>query len=284
MEKVLVTGATGFIGSYVIPELLKRGVHVVATSRDAEKAKKSEWIRNVNYVPFDLSRDVAEKNLFEVFDRPDRLIHLAWPGLPDYKSLFHFEKYLPEQYAFLKGLIDSGCKNIAVTGTCFEYGMKTGMLSERDHADPANPYGLAKFTLLRFLQELQKQQPFRLKWVRLFYMYGKGQNPKSIFSQLDKAISAGEQEFNMSGGEQVRDFLPVEKVASNIVGIAMQDKVEDVVNCCSGNPVKLKDLVRSYLDNRNVSMKLNLGYYPYPDYEPMEFWGDSKKLQTIINE
>jgi nucleoside-diphosphate-sugar epimerase len=87
----------------------------------------------------------------------------------------------------------------------------------------------------------------------------------------------------VSGGEQIRDFMPVEEVASAIVNIALQNKVSGIINCCSGKPVTVKDFVQSYLLQQNKEIKLNPGYYPYPDYEPMRFWGDNTKLKTIIN-
>ena len=88
---------------------------------------------------------------------------------------------------------------------------------------------------------MRQEYPFSFKWVRLFYMYGKGQNPNSLLSQLDKAIANGDKAFNMSGGEQVRDYLPVEKVAEYIVKVALQDKINGVINCCSGEPVSVKE-------------------------------------------
>jgi len=284
MENILVTGATGFIGNYVVPELLRTGAGVVATSSDPEKAKTFGWYGNVRYKPFDLRSTSFSDNLYEYFERPTRIIHLAWEGLPDYRSLFHFEENLPRHYLFLKNMVLNGCRNVTVTGTCFEYGMQSGMLSEEMPADPDNAYGLAKYTLYRFLRELSKKETFPLKWARLFYMFGKGQNPRSLFSQLDKALDNNEAVFNMSGGEQVRDFLPVQTVAEYIVKIALQDNTSGVINCCSGKPVKVKDLVHEYLRSKNREIKLNPGYYPYPDYEPMAFWGDNKKLQTILNE
>jgi dTDP-6-deoxy-L-talose 4-dehydrogenase (NAD+) len=114
-------------------------------------------------------------------------------------------------------------------------------------------------------------------------MYGKGQSPKSLFSQLDKAIEEGQETFNMSGGEQIRDYLPIEKVAEYIVRISLQNKVDGIINCCSGQPISVKELVKNYLAAKRKNIYLNLGYYPYPDYEPMRFWGDDKKLKTIIN-
>jgi dTDP-6-deoxy-L-talose 4-dehydrogenase (NAD+) len=130
---------------------------------------------------------------------------------------------------------------------------------------------------------LQQQHPFLFKWVRLFYLYGKGQNPNSLVSQLEKAISNGDKVFNMSGGEQVRDYLPVEQAAEYVVKIALQDKVNGVINCCSGEPVSVKDFVKKYLDKINKDISLNLGHYPYTDYEPMQFWGDNNKLKSILD-
>ena len=86
----------------------------------------------------------------------------------------------------------------------------------------------------------------------------------------------------MSKGDQLRDYLPVEKVADYIVQISLQNKITGVINCCSGEPVSIEELVKNHLKKRKKSIKLNLGYYDYPDYESMAFWGDTKKLNTII--
>jgi len=280
--KVLVTGATGFIGNYVVKELLKRRQHVIATSRNLDKAHSYEWFSQVEYIPCDLN--VMQENFFQFFQKPDLLIHLAWEGLPNYKDLFHLEENLFSNYRFLKNMIEHGLKSLAVTGTCFEYGMQSGTLSEDMESKPDNPYGLAKDTLRKFLEQLQKKINFEFKWVRLFYMYGKGQSSNSILSQLDRALEKGEADFNMSGGEQLRDYLPVEKVAEYIVKIATQNKVIGIINCCSGNPISIRKLVEKYLKEKQKNIHLNLGYYPYPDYEPMAFWGDGDKLNEVLSE
>ena len=278
--KILVTGATGFIGGYVVRELINQGYRVVATSKNPEKATAFEWISQVQYIPCDLN--VAQENFFQSFRQPDLLIHLAWEGLPNYKDLFHLGKNLFSNYRFLKNMIEHGLKSLAVTGTCFEYGMQSGALSEDMETKPDNPYGLAKDTLRKFLEQLQKKINFEFKWVRLFYMYGKGQSSNSILSQLDKALENGDTSFNMSGGEQLRDYLPIEKVAEYIVKIAMQNKVHGIINCCSGNPISIRKLVENYLKKKQKNIHLNLGYYPYPDYEPMAFWGNDKKLKMAL--
>lgn len=279
--RVLVTGATGFIGYHVIHELLKGNCEVIASDIDKTKAAEKDWFSKVKFLEYVIGPEITEENLFEKFDQPDAMIHLAWKGLPNYKSLFHFEENLPQQYFFLKKMIEGGLKDLTVSGTCFEYGMKSGCLNEEMLPEPANPYALAKNTLRLFLEELKNISPYHFKWVRLFYLYGKGQNPKSLLAQLDTALQNNEPVFNMSGGRQVRDYLPVEKVAENIVSVALQNKITGIINCCSGQPITVEALVKQYLAKKNKTIQLNLGYYPYPDYEPMEFWGDNNKLKQI---
>jgi len=278
--KVLVTGATGFVGRHVINELLKFDYEVIAAARKDDLGSNND---KVIYTFLDIDNVDKNQNYFSWLGSPDLLIHLAWQGLPNYKSLFHFEDNLPSHYSFLKNMVMNGLKKLVVTGTCFEYGMKEGCLSEDMITDPQNPYALAKDTLRKFLFELQKKNEFSCKWLRLFYMYGEGQNPNSLLSQLQMALANGDKEFNMSGGEQERDYLPVEKVAKYIVAIALQNEIDGIINCCSGKPMKIKELVTNYLKENSADIKLNLGCYAYTDYEPMSFWGDDTKLKQILN-
>ena len=284
MKKILVTGATGFIGNYVIEQLLlNNNCHVIATSSNSQKAQLTSWYDKVDYLPFNLKEFDNNVNYFEFFNQPDLLIHLAWEGLPNYKADFHINENLPRHFIFIKNLIDHGLKDITVTGTCFEYGMQEGELSELIEPKPTNSYSIAKDTLRKKIAQLPHQDNINFKWVRLFYMYGSGQSPNSLLSQLDRSLSMNETIFNMSGGEQERDYLPVEEVAANIINIALQQTVTGIINCCSGNPIKVKDFVINYLQTKNKYIQLNLGYYPYVDYEPMSFWGNNKKLKTILN-
>ncbi|HEX5653678.1 MAG TPA: NAD(P)-dependent oxidoreductase, partial [Chitinophagaceae bacterium] len=245
--KVLVTGASGFIGNYVVKELLNKGHQVVATATSKEKLRLKEWSGQVSIVEHTIGKEKPGENLFEKFTQPQLLIHLAWKGLPNYRDLFHFEDNLPRQYNFIKKLRNDGLEDMTITGTCFEYGMREGCLSEEMIPNPENAYAIAKNSLRLFLEQLQKLHPFHLKWVRLFYMYGKGQHPGSLFPQLEKALQNKEAAFNMSGGEQLRDYMPVEEMAANIVSIAMQNHIQGIINCSSNQPVKLKDLVTQYI-------------------------------------
>jgi|TARA_B100001971_G_C18258436_1_gene584373 dTDP-6-deoxy-L-talose 4-dehydrogenase (NAD+) len=278
--KVLVTGSTGFIGNYVVGELLKYNFDVIASGIELKKVIHPDWLDKVTYIKADLNE--SRKDWFSFFEKPDMLIHLSWEGLPNYKELFHLERNLPNNYFFLKNMVENGCKKVAVTGTCFEYGIQSGALKEDLETKPDNPYALAKDCLRKFLEQLQKKVDFNLKWIRLFYMYGKGQNTNSILSQLEQSLTRKDKVFNMSGGKQLRDYLPVEKVAEYIVKISIDDKITGIINCCSGEPISIRKFVENYIAEKNKNIELNLGYYPYPDYEPMAFWGDNKKLMKIL--
>lgn len=276
--RVLVTGATGYVGRHVVNELLARGHAVIAVARDIAKAKTFSWFDNVEFIQCDIHENF--KPLLPSGSLPDAVIHLAWPGLPNYKDFFHIGKNLPFDLAFLEAAVGAGVKHLVVAGTCLEYGMQYGPLTEEMETRPTTPYGFAKDSLRKALQLLQKEQPFTLQWMRLFYMYGEGQNSKTLMAQLDHAIAQGDAVFNMSMGDQLRDYLPIQEVAANFVLVLENPQTEGVINCCSGKPISVLDLVQQRRQQRNSSIKLNRGYYPYPDYEPMAFWGISAKLKA----
>lgn len=280
--KFLVTGATGFVGRHLVAALLARGCEVRAVARNVETAQGMPWINDVEFVSADIH--AAELDVVALTDGVDALAHLAWPGLPNYRALFHFEHNLMADYRFIKSVVEAGVKQVLVTGTCFEYGMQSGPLSEQTEAQPANPYGLAKHTLHLFLQNLQQAQPFTLQWARLFYLHGEGQNPNSLLAALDRAIDAGDASFNMSAGEQLRDFLPIETAAGYLAAIAQQRDFNGVINCASGQPVSVRALVEQRLRERGAALHLNLGHYPYPSHEPLAFWAVTERLQQLLGE
>ncbi|MFJ2360506.1 NAD-dependent epimerase/dehydratase family protein [Pseudomonas fluorescens] len=279
---VLVTGATGFVGRHLVAALLARGCDVRAVARNSDTAATMPWINHVEFFAADIH--AADLDIAALTDGIDVLAHLAWPGLPNYRALFHFEHNLMADYRFIKGAVEAGVKQVLVTGTCFEYGMQSGPLSENVEPKPSNPYGLAKHTLHLFLQNLQQEKPFTLQWARLFYLHGEGQNPNSLLAALDRAIDAGEASFNMSGGEQLRDFLPIASAAAYLAMILHQRDFNGVINCASGQPVSVRALVEQRLRERGAALNLNLGHYPYPSHEPMAFWAVTERLQQLLGE
>jgi nucleoside-diphosphate-sugar epimerase len=280
--KIMVTGATGFVGQHVVKALLKQGHTVMAVARDSRRARELPWFDRVEFISCDIHADY--RVLLQPDRLPDAIVHLAWPGLPNYRDFFHIGKNLPADLAFLEAAVKAGVHHLVVAGTCLEYGMQYGPLSEDMETRPTTPYGFAKDSLRKALQLLQKEKAFVLQWMRLFYMYGEGQNTNSLLSQLDRAILEGAPVFNMSAGDQLRDFLPVEQVAENFANVLAHPDIEGVINCCSGKPVSVLDLVQKHCRERSSNISLNRGYYAYPDYEPLAFWGVPSKLIELSSD
>ena len=135
MMKVIVTGASGFIGKSLIKELYKHDIEVIAIVRNRNKIP--ELVDSIKIIEMDLSHPTSE--FFDIIEPSVSLVHLAWNGLKNYESIEHIEKELPMHYDFLKSVIGLGVKNIVVTGTCFEYGLQSGKLSEEFDTKPNNP-------------------------------------------------------------------------------------------------------------------------------------------------
>jgi dTDP-6-deoxy-L-talose 4-dehydrogenase (NAD+) len=211
------------------------------------------------------------------------VIHLAWKGFPNYDSLHHIEENYPASYRFIKSMVERGVPKIVCAGTCFEYGTQNGRLTEDAFPFPSNAYSVAKDMLRRSLEILKVHLRYDLTWVRLFYLYGPGQNPNALIPQLDRAIDAGDAVFEMSAGEQLRDYLPVERAAAYLVDLALHHGDDGIVNCCSGRPISIRRFVEEHVRQRGSKIRLGIGKVPYSPYEAMAFWGSNDKLLSIAN-
>ena len=188
---------------------------IIATGRRSEFHIDGVTEGRLSYIPCDLNE--SKRDYCSFFGFPESVIHLSWQGLPHYRERYHFERNLPANYNFLKNLVEGGVSNVTSVGTCLEYGMRNGALSEKMQPRPSTAYALAKDCLRRFLDQLREQAGFSFKWVRLFYTYGDGQNKSSLLEQLKSAIENGATKFDMSKGDQLRVYLPVQKVSETLL-------------------------------------------------------------------
>ena len=279
--KILVTGATGFIGKNLIPKLLEKKYKVVAIARSSEPIKNFDWFSRIDFIQLDLYE--SYKDVFHNQTDIKILIHLAWQNLPNYKESFHLTENLPKNYEFLKAAINQKIPHILVAGSCLEYGMQSGPLSEDLETQPSTAYGLAKDSLRKLLDKLKLEQDFIFQWLRIFYIFGEGQAKNSLLSKLDMAIENGDKEFMLSMGTQMRDYLSITEVVDNIILAISNTEIQGIINCCSGNPISVLDLVRNRCKERGANIKLIRGFYKIPEYEPFHFWGIPTKIRKIKN-
>jgi len=275
--RIAVTGASGFVGRHVVAELQRRSLPVVAAIHTHALDAGSPDGIEVKLDLYDLPADA-----FQRLGSPQILVHLAWSGLNDYTSSSHVERELPAHMAFLNSMVNCGVSHVVVAGTCLEYGMKSGALEENLETKPVVPYAAAKDTLRRHLELLRLEKDFALTWARLFYLYGEGQREASLFGQMERAAGRGDKTFQLSGGEQKRDYLHVAEAARLLVDLTLCDQNDGVVNVCSGEPISIRDLTTAWAEEFDWPFQLEFGRRPYNDYEPMEFWGTRSKLERSL--
>ena len=272
MTKICITGASGFIGSNVSKYLMKKNCDVVPIIRSGINKKSDK----LNYKVLDIKFPIIK--VYEQLNKPDVLVHLAWSNLDDYASDLHVTEEYPKHFNFLKKLIDSGLKNLVVAGTCFEYGLKNGLLKENDEANPNNPYGKAKLMLYKDLLKLKQKKDFNLTWLRIFYLFGDGQKENSLWAQLNMKVKNNEKFFPMTSGEQIRDFLDIKIASQYISDLSLSKKEFGIINICSNQPISIKNLVEKWIKKNNWNIKPKYNSIEKSIYEQKNFWGDNTKL------
>ena len=121
--------------------------------------------------------------------------------------------------------------------------------------------------------------------MRVFYVYGENQHERSLYSQLMAAINQKKSSFDMSRGFQIRDFIKVSDVVADFYHEIVPDHTGfSVINVCSESPISVREFVEAILKENNISMNLNLGKFPLPEYEPLAFWGNKKFILNYRKE
>ena len=274
--RIAISGGSGFIGKEVIKFLLKKNYTIINLYN-----KNKCNIPNVKNIKFNYK---SKKNSFDYLLKPDALIHLAWSDLDDHNSKKHLDN-LKYHLTFLKKLCDCKIKKIFVMGTCSEYGVtNNGCLKENVKTKPSNNYAIAKDNLRKKIFKYIEDRNLKtiVTWGRLFYIYGENQPFKTLYGQFLYAIKKKQKKFNMSPGNQYRDYLHVNTVAKYVSLLTLFNKKNSIFNICSGKPKKLFKIVSEWKYKHKAKINLNLGYYNYSNKEPLHFWGDNTKLLKQI--
>jgi dTDP-6-deoxy-L-talose 4-dehydrogenase (NAD+) len=274
MKKVLVTGASGYIGRHVITELLARGYSVIANDL------KSDHIPSgIEFADADIFS--GEPQIHHKLGCPDILIHLAWQDGFIHDSAAHMLN-LSKHVRFLSDMAEGGCKNISVMGTMHEVGYWVGMIDENTPCNPLSQYGVAKNALRQSMLLLSQEKDFNLYWLRAYYIYGDDKRGNSIFSKIILAEEGGKKTFPFTTGKNKYDFIAVNELAKQIVAASTQEQITGVINVCSGKPISLADRVESFIKENGLHIVLDYGAFPDRAYDSPEVWGDHSKIRLIL--
>lgn len=257
--RVLLTGATGFIGSRVAHELVRRGHDVVARVRLGSDRSRLVGLDKVTF-----QEGAAD------FAGIDLLIGLAWVAKPGiYLESLENLGCLVES----KGLLASAPCRAIFAGTCFEFDTSLGALSEDSATKPTSLYAKTK-------DELRQEVEIRPNsaWVRFFYQYGPGEDPRRFVPGIIRSLLMG-KEAKLSPGEQRRDYLHVDDVARAVVDVA-ESRLTGCVNVGSGEAPSVKEIATTIGRLTGRSDLLNFGAIPYWSGEPMLIVAKNEKLRS----
>ena len=234
---VLVTGATGFIGKYVVGELIRNKQKVVCLVRNTSKyiAVGDEEVLECNLTEIEILKKTLKSLEIDTF------IHLAWEGIPDYSY-----KYSKKNLEIGMNVLEiCKCLNVSkliITGSCWEYADPKGAISTDYPIEYNNYFKAAKNSLHMMAHAFCEDNAIQLNWLRLFYVYGAGQREGSLIPHIINSIREGCQP-ELNGAYNENDFVNVRDVARVIVEVAMRNEKKEVLNVGRGETVRVLDIV-----------------------------------------
>ena len=273
-----MTGASGFVGSHVVRNLVAGGHEVTALARPAS----SFWRLEDQEGRFRVVRSDTRqaKGMLEALGgwRPEACVHLAWYAVPgEYLHSLENTASLALSLNLLEELAAVGCGRVVMTGTCFEYDTDAGYLRESGPTRPATIYAAAKLAAGQVGNLMAAKLGIGFAWARLFYIYGPFEDERRLVPAVIRSLLAG-REFPASAGTQIRDYLHVEDVAAGLCALAVQP-VSGTYNVCSGEPITIADLIRHVARVAGRPDLVRLGAVQQRAGEPGFICGDNSRLK-----
>ncbi|HEX8843688.1 MAG TPA: NAD(P)-dependent oxidoreductase [Pyrinomonadaceae bacterium] len=280
MKKVLVTGATGFLGRHCLPALAGRGYEVHAVFRREEA--RDQVSATVRWHRADL---LNRHEVFELVEqvRPTHLLHLAWYAEPGkyWTSTENF-RWVQASLDLFQAFAEAGGRRVVCAGTCAEYewGGREAYVEGETPLKPATVYGACKHALRVMLEAYAAQSGLSAGWGRIFFLYGPHEHPDRLVAYVIRSLLGGEPA-RCSHGRQVRDFLHVEDVAEAFVALLESDAA-GAVNIASGSPVALKEIILELGRLTGRSELIRLDAVPAPASEPPAIVADVERLSDEV--
>src|SRR3989344_2449364 len=238
MKRILVTGATGFIGRQSISPLLDRGyeVHALFATEPVESDSRVIWHKA------DLLGESTASLCAEV--QATHLLNVAWYVDPkDYKTSSENTRWADATLSLMRAFQENGGTRAVLAGTCMEYDwtVPQDVLSEdTSPIAPATPYGIAKHETHLACEVYAKDNGFSLAWGRIFFLYGPHEAQGRLVPQIIHAL-LDDKTPPIAAGGLVRDYSHVADIAGAFAALVDSD-VRGAVNIASGNAITLKDI------------------------------------------
>jgi len=272
--RVLLTGATGFVGRQILRILIGRGAEVRVVVRGASRLMDADTGVSIIVSP-DLFAESASW-WTQTCDGIDIVIHAAWYAEPGkyLQSPLNLD-CLEGTLRLARGAADAGVHRFVGVGTCFEYDLTGGNLSIETPLQPLTPYAGAKAAAFMALSQWLPSRNVEFCWCRLFYLHGEHEDRRRLVPYLREKLSAGELA-ELTSGSQIRDFLDVREAGRLLVEAGLSN-IRGPVNICSGVPVTVRELAETIADEYGRRDLLKFGARPENLIDPPKVVGIRSK-------
>ena len=278
--RVFVTGASGFIGAYVTKVLLGKGHSVAVLAIPDDPLLRLQDMRDNFKVITGMLGDVGDLQKALAEFQPEACIHLAWYAEPgQYLHSMENIQSLTASLTLLNVLINVGCRQVVMAGTCAEYDTEFGYLGELTPTRPSTLYAAAKLSCCLLGQQIAAQAKINFAWGRVFYPYGPQEDERRLVPAAIRALKQGNA-FPATQGEQVRDYIYVEDVAKAFC-VLTEKQANGIFNISSGLPVSIRQLLETIGNLMGCGDLIKFGAQPYRDWEPPFICGNNIRLRNL---